>query len=95
MRRYKLKDEVDLKELEKFGYHIIPAGIYAKSINCYIDTMGDRHETFIAIEKDRTIKRYYVESYLFKVYIEKEQYLFKRNIKDLRKAGLVEKVVDE
>lgn len=92
MRRYKLKDNVDLKELEKFGYHIIPEGIYAKSINCYINIMGDRHEIFIAIEKDRTIKRYSVESYLFKVYMQKEQYLFKRNIKDLIKAGIVEKV---
>lgn len=88
----KIKDDVDLKELEKFGYKVIPEGIYAKSINCYIDTMGDRHETFIVIEKNRTIKRYYVESYLFKVYEEKEQHLFKRNIKDLIKANLVEKV---
>ena len=54
--------------------------------------MLDRHEIFIAIEKDRTIKKYYVESYLFKVYEEREQYLFKRNIKDLIKADLVEKV---
>lgn len=91
----KIKDDVDLKELEKLGYKIIPEGIYAKSIDFYIDNMGDRHETFIAIEKDRTIRKYYVESYLFKVYKEKELHLFRWNIKDLRKAGLVEKVSDK
>ncbi len=88
----KIKDSVDLKELEKFGFKLIPEGIYAKSIKCWIDIMGDRHEIFITVENDRIIKKYYVESYLFKVYEQKEQYLFKRNIKDLIKADLVEKV---
>ena len=87
----KIRDDVDLKELEKFGFKLIPEGIYARSIECWIDTMGDRHEIFIAIEENRTIKRYYVESYLFKVYFQKEQHLFKRNIKDLIKANLVVK----
>ena len=90
---YKIKDDVDLKELEKFSYKIIPEGIYAKSKSVSIDTMGDRHEIFIAVEKDRTIKRYHVESYLFKVYNQKEQHLFKKDIKDLIQAGLVEKSI--
>lgn len=90
----KIKDEVDLKELEKFGYKIIPEGIYAKSIDLHINGIGDKYETFIAIENDRTIKKYLVKSYLFKVYEEKELHLFRWNIKDLRKANLVEKVSD-
>lgn len=88
----KIRDNVDFKELEKFGFKLIPEGIYARSVRYWIDTIGDRHEYFIAIEKDRTIKRYYVVSYLFKVYEEKERYLFKRNIKDLIQANLVEKI---
>ena len=88
----KIKDNVDLQELEKFGFKIIPEGIYAKSVDCYLDGMGDRHEKFIAIEKDRTINKYYVLSYLFKVYEEKRLHLWKKDIKDLITAGLVEKV---
>ena len=53
---------------------------------------GDRHETFIAIEKDRTINKYEVVSYLRIAYMEKKKHLFKWNIKDLIKADLIEKV---
>lgn len=88
----KIKDDVDLKELEKFGFNLIPEGIYARSKKCWTDGISNRHEIFVAIEKNRIIKRYYVESYLFKIYEEKEQHLFKRDIKDLIQAGLVEKV---
>ena len=88
----KIKDNVDLKELENFGYAIIPEGIYAKSLGFWINGIGDRIETFIAIEKDRTINKYEVVSYLRKVYEEKKKHLFKWNVKDLIKADLVEKV---
>ena len=88
----KIKDNVDLKELEKFGYEIIPEGIYAKSLGFWVNGIGDRHETFIAIEEDRTINKYEVVSYCFHVYTQKKKHLFKYNIKDLIKADMVEKV---
>ena len=93
---WKIKDNVDLKELEKFGYKIIPEGIYAKSIK-RIHPMQDANVTeyFIAVEKDRTLKKYEVWSYLNKAFYQKERHLFKFYIKELIKAGLVEKVDDK
>ena len=71
---------------------MIPEGIYAKSLGFWVDGISDRHETFIAIEEDRTINKYEVISYLRKAYQEKKKHLFKWNIKDLIKANLVEKI---
>ena len=52
-------------------------------------------EYFITVEKDRTLKKYEVWSYLNKAFYQKEKNLFKFYIKELIKAGLVEKVDDE
>lgn len=49
-------------------------------------------EYFIAVEKDRTLKKYEVWSYLNMAFYQKERHLFKFQIKDLIKADLVEKV---
>ena len=88
----KIKDNIDLKELEKFGYKMIPEGIYAKSLISWTDITGNKTEIFIAIERDRTIKKYEVYSCYNVAFQEKEKHLFKWNIKDLIKADLVEKV---
>lgn len=71
---------------------MIPAGIYAKSLISWTDMTGNKTEIFIAIERDRTIKKYKVFSYLRIAFQEKKKHLFKRDIKDLIKADLVEKV---
>lgn len=88
----KIRDDVDLKELEKFGFKLIPEGIYAKSIRQYVDVGQNLTEYFITVEKDRTLKRFEVWSYLRNVYYQKEHHLFKFQIKDLIKANIVEKV---
>lgn len=82
---FRIKDDVDLKELEKFGFKLIPEGIYIRNKKYWTDGISNKHKIFITVEKDRTIKKYCVLSYLLKVYKQKEQYLFKRNIRDLHK----------
>ena len=52
----KIKDDVDLKELEKFGFKMIPEGIYAKSLK--IARSGrdsDMTEWFVTVEKEKDI----------------------------------------
>lgn len=90
----KIKDDVDLKELEKYGFKIIPEGIYAKSIKRIHNYESDFTEYFITVEKDRILKEWEVWSYLSVPYYQKEHHLFKFRIKDLIQAGLVEKVVE-
>ena len=88
----RIKEDVDLKELEKFGFIIVPEGIYAKSIKRIRPMLdADLTEIFIAVFKDRTLHKVEVWSYYYKVYHEKEKHLFKFQIKDLIQAGLVEK----
>ena len=92
---FKIKDDVDLKELEKYGFKIIPEGIYVKSIK-RIHPIGDANvtEIFIIVDKDRIIKKYEVWSYLNFAFYEKEKHLFKFQIKDLIKSNLIQKVGD-
>lgn len=65
--------------------------MYSKSLGFYIDTTGNRTEKFIIIDENRNLRKYKVESYNFIAIYAKELHLFKRNIKDLITAGLVEK----
>ena len=89
----KIRDSVDLKELEKFGFSIIPEGIYAKSIKKNRPMMdADLTETFIAVFEDRTLHKIEVWSYYHIVYNEKEKHLFRFQVKDLIQAELIEKV---
>lgn len=87
----KIKPEIDLKELEKFGYRRLKTGEYIKSLREYRDYTGNKTEIFVCIEKNRNITKYKVYSYLHIAYEEKEIHIFKRNIKDLIQAGLVVK----
>lgn len=87
----RIKSNVDLKELEKFDFSTYPNRIYSKSIGFYIDTTGNRTEKFIIVDENRNLRKYKVESYNFITIYAKELHLFKRNVKDLIEAGLVEK----
>ena len=79
----KIKDEIDLKELEKFGYYSEDIGlndpfiIYKKYIKSYIS---------IDIYPDKTIHKNNDEN---------EGTLTDEEVQDLIQAGLVEKVDDE
>ena len=89
----RIKDNVDLKELEKFGFSTYPNKIYSKSLGFYIDNLsGMRTEKFIIVDDNRNLRKYKVESYNFIAIYAKELHLFKRNVKDLITAELVEKV---
>ncbi len=74
----KIKDNVDLKELEKFGFKLNSDKSYLLTIE------KDNINTIIAIEEERTL---YVQSNRY--HIEELDILY-----DLIKAGLVEKVSD-
>lgn len=88
---FKLKDEVEFSKLTDYNFKLIPAGIYAKSIDCYINGIGDKIETFITVEQDRTLQKYKVKSYLGCVYDQVSLHIWKRDIKDLYKANILER----
>ncbi len=87
----KIKDNVDLKELEKFGFEInFVAGVYKKELkssymdNCYIEVQKSRR---IIIET--RIKDEYIQN-LKSTNTDKLDVIY-----DLIQAGLVEKVEKE
>lgn len=82
---YKIKDDVDLDILKKYGYERI-GGI--NSIKRYVKETDD---VGVCILFDREIVWYYFPYILF-VYNEKTN---KQYIKDLIDAGLVEEVNDD
>ncbi len=84
----KIREDVDLKELEKFGFRKIKSGEYVKSLKHYIDLTGNKTEIFICIEENRDIVKYRVYSYLHIPFEEKRIHDFKRNIKDLIQARI-------
>ena len=95
----KIKDNVDLKELEKFGF------AYRKYYNNYIKLHSEKNyhdfvDNYIQIEKNGTIKPFVqlLDRHSEK-YIDKNQALIKDEfldtIYDLIQAGLVEKVEDD
>ncbi len=86
----KIKDNVDLKELEKFGYRIFDEAFgYVKTIE-----KGMFSGTIIRIYKrDKEIEQCYLSDKLVRnVFIWHKDELNKENIQDLIQAGLVEKV---
>ena len=78
----KIKDNVDLKELEKFGFEYYPL-IYVKEINRIDDVFGNTTRKIYIDEKERNIS---IKVGLFNTDIELDV------IYDLIKADLVEKV---
>ena len=75
----KIKDLVDLKELEKFGYK---KGIVYCFGECYVKEL--ENDDFIFIKNDTTK---YISFELSNVYLDE-----KNLIDDLIQAGLVEKI---
>lgn len=95
----KIKDNVDLKELEKFGF------AYRKYYNNYIKLHSEKNyhdfvDNYIQIEKNGTIKPFVqlLDGHDEK-YIDEKQAIIKDElldtIYDLIQAGLVEKVEDK
>lgn len=89
----KIKDNVDLKELEKYGFEVGYEFEYEKMhVDCYYN--GSK-----SVVVDETTKEIFIVCYNFsydetngtKKIIKKEQYI-KKYIKDLIKADLVEKI---
>jgi hypothetical protein len=89
-KTYKLKENINENILARYGFEIIPEGIYAKSMDCFFTHLGDREEIFCTLEKDRTFKKFFVVSYLRNVYEQKELKLRKKDIKELIDAEMVE-----
>ena len=78
----KIKDNIDLKELEKFGFEKVPM--------IYIKTIERKHKGFLTFRKniyvDEKTRKLDIQEGMFNVDKELE------TIYDLVQAGLVEKV---
>ena len=89
----KIKDNVDLKELEKFGFE---TGYDYEYEKMYVDTYYNGSKSVVVEEETKEI---FIVCYNFsfdetngtKKIVKDEKYI-KKYIKDLIKAGLVEKV---
>ena len=91
----KIKDNVDLKELEKYGYSIdLHLNQASKKINLGFDKYGDLHSILILI-KDNIIRfKHEINFYVgySSNFIEFGFFNRRKYLKDLIKADLVEKV---
>jgi len=86
MREYlKIRDDVDLKELEKFGFR------YNKKDECYERICGRYEDEILEVDKGRNIY-IYIDTEYWHNYTETETLII---IFDLISAGLVEKVVED
>ena len=88
----RIKENVDLKELEKFGFKYIKNNHYRKDINYYYVYFDDIKTISIGISSTREIVKLVSYSYHHITYFAKRKHLWKKDIKDLIEAGLVEKV---
>lgn len=88
----KIKDNVDLKELEKFGFKHIKNNHYRKDINYKFVYSTDKEIISIGISPTREIIKLKSVSCYGVTYLSKKLRLFKKDIKDLIEASLVEKV---
>ena len=77
----KIKDDVDLKELEKYGFEKDTTGTYCKD-----DRLADERVD-IFVNNDRT---FFIEWGWYTMYNEEQE----RFLQDLIKADLVEKIND-
>lgn len=89
----KIKDNVDLKELEKYGYWIVN-NIATKDIKKYFDDCGGLITISIKIKYKMIFLVKKINSYNSVTEISLKFGFFKRRkyLKELRKDGLVEKV---
>lgn len=86
----KIKDFVDLKELEKFGFEY---NLFSKFYERKID---NNWYNIICVDEDREIFEMKEEIGYWDVILSDEKWFDTKNIDDLIKANLVEKVeIDE
>ena len=81
----KIRDEIDLKELEKYGFKLI-GGVYYKTI--YEGRRGQDFE--LIIYNDR-----FIQGYSNGADGDGEEYYIDNTLYDIIKADLIEKVDDE
>ena len=84
---FKIKDNIDLKELEKFGYVEGAFGTY-KLIKC--NTKKKR--VYISVNTSRCIHKRKIIPFVKGYSFGEEMQVCKKDIEDLIQAGLVEKV---
>lgn len=89
---WKVKDNVDLKELEKFGFKPYKNNYYKKDISFKYVYSTDIETISILISPKREIKKVKLRFCFGYTYLTKTIRLFKKDIQDLIEAGLVEKV---
>lgn len=82
----KIKDFVDLKELEKFGFEY---NLFSKFYERKID---NNWYNIICVDEDREIFEMKEEIGYWDVILSDEKWFDTKNIDDLTKANLVEKV---
>lgn len=88
----KIKDSVDIKELEKFGFKHIRNNYYRKDISFRYAYFSDKETISIGISPQRELIKLKSFSCYGLTYLSKKIHLWKKDIKDLIEAGLVEKV---
>lgn len=85
----KIKDNVDLKELEKFGFYKSDlTGSYSKTIQC----KNKKDKTIIFVNDSRYFHKYKKSHVVSNLYVVDHMQVRKTDLKDLIQAGLVEKV---
>ena len=88
LKMFKIKDDINLKELEKFGYYENKPFNYIKAL---VDT-EIRYDAIVVNIKTKKIERIIKEIYMKEIKCKK---VCKKYIQDLIQAGLVEKVEDD
>ena len=88
----KIKDSVDLKELEKFGFKHNKNNYYRKDISNRYAYFNDKEIISIGISPQRELIKLKSFSCYGLTFLAKKIRLMKKDIKDLIQAGLVEKV---
>ncbi len=83
---YKIRENVNLEELEKFGFEFdTSSGFYERKI-------GNKWWNIICVDKDREIFEMTEEIGYWDTTFSDEEWFDTKNIDDLIKADLVEKV---
>lgn len=85
----KIRDDIDLKELEKYGF------VRTKSIMEYKRKIDNNWWDIIVIDEDREIFEMIEDFGWWRVIFSDEHSFNKKSIKDLMKAGLIEEVKGE
>lgn len=88
----KIKDDVELNELEKFGFTSLKNNYYKKDISFRYVYSTDKETISILISSQREIRKVKLVTCYGYTYLSKKIRLLKKDIKELIEAGLVEKV---